>query len=114
MAVMAAQGNRSNQSSFAGLLVVAIPAVEDLDHFVEEEIGPDYNGEDEDERQLGRDNSGPEDNGEGPSQPSDLPRTKESTGGGGAMEVGDKGKDVASGQNDNDDDLYSHPSGPSK
>ncbi|CUS07052.1 unnamed protein product [Tuber aestivum] len=113
---MAAQGNRPNQSSFAGLLVVAIPAVEDLDHFVQEEIGPDYTGEDEDERELGRDNrpsnSGPEDNGEGPSQPSDLPRTKESTGGGGATEVGDKGKDVASGQNDNDDDLYSRPSGP--
>ncbi|KAG0632751.1 P-loop containing nucleoside triphosphate hydrolase protein [Tuber brumale] len=112
VAVMAAQGNCRNQSFFAGLLVVAIPTVEDLDHFVEEEIGLDYTSKDDDEREPGRDNSGPEDNGEGPSLPSDLPRTKESTGGGRPMEVGDKGKDVASGQNDNDDDLYSRPSGP--
>ncbi|KAG0643367.1 hypothetical protein HOY80DRAFT_1033408 [Tuber brumale] len=80
---MGAAGKCPNQSLFAGVLVFEIPPVEDLDHFVEEEIGPDYTGEDEDERELGRDNSEPEDNGKRPSQPSDLPRTKESTGGGG-------------------------------
>ncbi|KAG0640187.1 hypothetical protein HOY80DRAFT_1042628 [Tuber brumale] len=84
-AVMATQGNCPTQSSFAGLSVVAIHA-------------------DADDWQPGRDNSEPQDKGEGPLQPADLPGTKESTGGWGAMEVGDIGEDVASGQNDNVDD----------
>jgi hypothetical protein len=132
-ALMMAQGNRPNEGSYAGLLVVAVAATEDSEHGVEEEIGPDYTGEDEDERELGRGNrhgnSRPGDDGEEASQPSSLPRQSRGTGGRGAMEAGDNTGDGGSdqdaggnggdggGDNDDDDDgdggdddLYSRPS----
>ncbi|KAG0633506.1 hypothetical protein HOY80DRAFT_1063575 [Tuber brumale] len=51
---MAAQGNHLNQSTFAGLLVAPILMVEDLNHFMVEEIGLNYTREDEDEQEPGR------------------------------------------------------------
>ena len=138
-ALMMAQGNRPDEGSCAGLLVVAVAATEDSEHGVEEEIGPDHTSEDEDEQELRRGNhhgnsrSGDGgDGGEGASQPTGLPRQGRSTGGGGATEAGDNSRDGGSGQgqdaggnggggdggdNDDgndgdggDDDLYSRPS----
>ena len=129
-ALMMAQGNRPKEDSYAGLLVVAIAAREDGEHGVEEEIGPDYTGEDEDEREPGRGNrhgnSRPGDDAEGASQPSNLPRQSRSTGGEGAREAGDNAGDGGSdqdaggdgggddddgdGSDGDDDDFYSRPS----
>ena len=138
-ALMMAQGNRPNEGSYAGLLVVAVAATEDSEHGVEEEIGPDHTSEDEDEQEPRRGNhhgnsrSGDGgDGGEGASQPTGLPTQSRRTGGGGATEAGDNAGDGGSGQgqdaggdggggdggdNDDgndgdggDDDLYSRPS----
>jgi len=70
-ALMMAQANCPNEGTFAGLLVVAIDAESDENHGVEGEIGPDYTGEEEDEREPRRNNrpENPGHGGEGPSQP---------------------------------------------
>ena len=77
-ALMMAQGNRPNEGSYAGLLVVAVAATEDSEHGVEAEIGPDHTSEDKDEQELRRGNhhgnSRSGDGGEGASQPTGLPR----------------------------------------
>jgi len=75
-ALMMAQANRTNEGTFACLLVVAIDAESDENHGVEEEIGPDYTGEEEDEREPRRNNhpENPGHGGEGPSPPSTPPR----------------------------------------
>ena len=56
VALMMAQGNRPNEGSYTGLLVVAVAATEDSEHGVEEEIGPDHTSEDEDEQEPRRGN----------------------------------------------------------
>jgi len=56
VALMMVQGNRPKEGTFAGLLVVAIDAESDENHGVEEEIWPDYTGEEEDEREPRRNN----------------------------------------------------------
>ncbi|KAG0133819.1 hypothetical protein HOY82DRAFT_603468 [Tuber indicum] len=114
VALMMAQGKRPNEGSFVCLMVVAIAAQGDMDHGAEDEIRPDYPGEDEDEEELGRGNRcgnpGPEeleDSGEGPSQPSDSEDGDECNGGN-VGEDSDDGDDGDDGD-DNDDDLYSRP-----
>ena len=104
-ALMMAQGNRPNEGSYTGLLVVAVAATEDSEHGVEEEIGPDHTSEDEDEQEPRRGNhhgnsrSGDGgDGGEGASQPTGLPTQSRRTGGGGATEAGDNSGDGGSGQ----------------
>ena len=74
-ALMMAQANHPNKGTFAGLLVVVIDAESDENHGVEEEIGPDYTGEEEDEWEPRRNNcpEHPGYGGEGPSYPSTRP-----------------------------------------
>jgi len=105
-ALMMAQGNRPNEGTFAGLLVVAIDAESDENHWVQEEVGPDYTGEEEDEREPPRNNR-PEDlghGGEGPSQPSTRPRPSQPST---RPRPSRKGKERAidTGDNDGDGDL---------
>jgi len=75
-ALMMAQANHPKESTFAGLLVVAIDAESDVNHVVEEEIGPDYTGEEEDEQEPRRNNhpQNPGHGGEWSSQASTWPR----------------------------------------
>lgn len=47
--MLTAQGNRPNEDSFGGLLVVAIAAESDQNEQASEDIMPNYTGEDEDE-----------------------------------------------------------------
>ncbi|KAG0125069.1 hypothetical protein HOY82DRAFT_617162 [Tuber indicum] len=103
--------NHPNEGSFVGLMVVAVAAEGDMDHRVEDEIGTDYTGEDEDEEELGRGNGcgnlGPEeleDSGEGPSQPSGMPRQTRSTSWGRSIEAGGTTRDEGSGQDSDDGD----------
>ena len=111
-------------------MVVGIAARKDGEHGVEEEIGPEYTGEDEHEREPGRGNrhgnSPPGDDGEGASQPPNLPRQSRRTRGQGATEAGDNAGDGVSdqdasgdgdgdhddgdGSDSDDDDFYSRPS----
>jgi len=93
-ALMMAQANRPNEDTFAGLLVVAIDAESNENHGVDEEIGPDYTGEEEDEREPRRNirPKNPGHGGEGPSQPSTRPRPSR------------KGKERAIDTGDNDGD----------
>jgi len=128
-ALMMAQAKRPNEGTFAGLLVVAIDAESDENHGVEEEIGPDYTGEEEDKREPRRNNrpENPGHGGEGPSQPSTRPRPSRK-GKERAIDTGDNDGDGDSDQDGNDhddgddddsnddddgdggnDDLYSRP-----
>jgi hypothetical protein len=92
---MASQGNRVNGDSYAGILVVGEIADGNKDnHSIEEEIGPNYTGEDRDERGPGRDNG-----------------MQNSQGAAGTTGTGDDGGDGPSGLGENnDDDFYSSPS----
>jgi len=128
-ALMMAQANRPNEGTFAGLLVVAIDAESDENHGVEEEIGPDYTGKEEDEWELPRNNrpENPGHGGEGPSQPSTRLRPSRK-GKERAIDTGDNDRDGDTDQDGNDhdnsddddgddnddgddgnDDLYSRP-----
>jgi len=123
------QANRSNEDTFAGLLVVAIDAESDDNHGVEEEIGTDLTGEEKDEREPPRNNrpDNPGHGGDGPSQPSTRPRpsrkgkeraidTEDNDGDGDSDQDGNDHDDGDDDDGDNDDDgdggnddLYSHP-----
>jgi len=111
-AVMMAQGNRPNEDAFAGLFVEAISARADYNHLVEEEIGPDYTGEDE--RGPGSNNrprnTGRGNNGEGPSRPSRRSGELMSQGGGGTTGAGDnRGVGGSRQDDDSDGDMYGPP-----
>ena len=96
-ALMLGQAKRPLEGTFAGLLVVAIDAESDENHGVEEEMGPDYTSEEEDEREPRRKNclKNPGHGREAPSQTSTRPSPSR------------KGKEPAidSGDNHGDRDL---------
>jgi len=48
---MMAQANRPNEGIFAGLMVVVINPESEENHGVEEEMGPDYTGEEQDKQE---------------------------------------------------------------
>jgi len=104
-ALMMAQANRPNEGIFDGLLVVAIDAESHENHGVEEEIGPDYTGKEEDEREPRRNNrpENPGHRGEGPSQPSTWPRPSRK-GTERAIDTGDNDGDGSWDQDGNDHD----------
>jgi len=100
-----AQANRPNQGPFPGFLVVAIDAERDENHGVEEEIGPDCTGEEENKQELQRNNcpANPRHSGEGPSWPSTRPRSSRK-GKEGAIDTGDNDSDGDSDQDGNHHD----------